>query len=154
MRSILAMTVLLGVFICMFSVVWPQNSNTVANSNAVRNSNAMMNRLPGKWRGGNSTNRNGANYPGRNANVPCDPNVNSNFGCNPNVNWNEYFNADPAANAVNSMGNESYSNAVMNTASPMNKKPVRKKKRRPTPSLGGAITLGNSMSAMLAAGVL
>ena len=49
-------------------------------------------------------------------------------------------------------------NVAVNAAANVNanvprKRTPRKRTRRPTASLGGAFTLGNSMSAMLAAGV-
>ena len=141
MKPKVVMIVLSGLLVCMFSVARSQNSST-SNSNTNRNANAV------NRRGGNP-------YAG----IPCAPNATSNVGCDPNAGWNE---ANMAANAANAPWFTHYANSARNSANVASnananvprKTPTRKKRtRRPIASLGGAFTFGNSVSAMLAAGV-
>jgi hypothetical protein len=134
MKPALTMLVLTGVLICMFGVVWSQNSST-SNSNAARNSNAV--------------NRHGGNpYAG----IPCAPYATSNVGCDPNAGYNA---ANVDWNVANYAANMSKPGVtVQNTNAPRKAPPRKKRTRRPTASLGGAFTFKTSLSAMLAAGVL
>lgn len=152
MRPLIGSTALLGLLMLMFAVVWPQNSNT-HNSNAVPNANSATRngRRPANFGNGNANYR----YPGAwvdgNTNRPL---VNGTWNANTNQ-WDIDENLLYTNAAANTPANGVvYSNAV-NEARPVlkRKKPVTKKARRPTASLGGAITLGNAMSAMLASGV-
>jgi len=128
MKPALTILVLTCVLICMFGVVWSQNSS-VSNTNANRNANTVNRRE-------------------KNFGTNCAP-------CDPNASWNT---ANMAANAVNADWNAPNPNwnaaNVAANAPARRKAPTRKKRtRRPTASLGGAFTFENSLSAMLAAGV-
>jgi len=143
-----AVLVLSCVIVLMFSFAWAQNSNVPSNSNAVRNA---TNRLSNARRGAN-LNRNGG---GLSAGVPCPPNATSNIDCDPNANWNDKLHSNNNDwNAVNVVTNSRGGPANMQNANePRKALPKKRTRRRPTASLGGAFTLQNSMSAMLAAGV-
>lgn len=160
MRPKVAMLVLSGVLICMFSVAWSQNSNTGKNFNAVPNANrATRNSKPSAnhadW---NANYRNHGAWVDGNTNRPL---VNGTWNANANqwdIDANLLYTNAPAANMpanwdpnANWNGGFNISNAA--TPIPNRKKPVRKKTRRPKGSLGGSLTLGNKLSAMLAAGV-
>ena len=133
MRPWLTMSVLTGVLVCTFGVVWSQNSS-MSNSNYNRNASAV------NRRGGNPF-----------AGIPCGPNANSNVGCDPNAGYNA---ANVDWNAANYAANMSKPGVtVQNTNAPRKAPPRKKRTRRPTASLGGAFTFTNSLSAMVAAGV-
>jgi len=147
MKPRAAVLALSCVIVLMFSFAWAQNSNVPSNSNAVRNA---ANRLSNARRGAN-LNRNGGILS---AGLPCAPNATSNIDCDPNANWNDklHSNTNNDWNATNPDWNAA--NVAANAVNyvPRKARP-RKRTRRPTASLGGAFTLHNSMSAMLAAGV-
>jgi hypothetical protein len=141
MRPKVAVVVLSGVLVCMFSVVWSQNSNTVTNSNA-----AVPNFNRANWNG-----RRLANGGIWNAEVEWRRNFDGNTGRQiNNGSWNTndgHWDYAEKGNTINAL------NRAVNAARPARKKPVRKKTRRPSAGMGGTLILGNTWSAMLVAGV-
>jgi len=147
MRPRVAVFVLSGVLVCMFGVAWSQNSNTTRNANAVPNIN--------QGRGNGKRLANGGVWD---AEAERRKNIDGNTGRQiMNGSWNAndgHWDLEgnfARVNAAITPENRVFSNAVK--PAPTRKKPARKKIRRPSAGMGGAISLGNILSAMLVAGV-